>query len=95
MTSTDLAGLLAPQEIFPQSGVITDTPLLREFPCETHILRDTGTCHETSRLIRLPGFGARPGVGLVVDLGKVLKIKVGIDLRGADIGVSQQFLDRT
>ena len=30
----NLASLLIPQEIFPQSGVITDTPLLRKFPCE-------------------------------------------------------------
>ena len=38
----DLACLLIPQEIFPQSAVITDTPLLRKFPCETNILRDIG-----------------------------------------------------
>ncbi len=38
----DLACLLIPQEIFPQSAVVTDTPLLREFPCETNILRDIG-----------------------------------------------------
>ena len=36
----DLACLLIPQEIFPQSLVITDTRLLREFPCGTNILRD-------------------------------------------------------
>jgi hypothetical protein len=36
----NLAGLLIPQEIFPQSGVITDTPFLLKFPCETNILRD-------------------------------------------------------
>ncbi|MCP4470983.1 MAG: hypothetical protein GY815_09900 [Gammaproteobacteria bacterium] len=36
----DLACLLIPQEIFPQSLVITDTRLLREFPCENNILRD-------------------------------------------------------
>ena len=40
---TDLAGLLVPQGIFPQSAVITDTPLLRKSPCETNILRDIGT----------------------------------------------------
>ena len=40
---TDLAGLLVPQGIFPQSAVITDTPLLRKFPRETNILRDIGT----------------------------------------------------
>jgi hypothetical protein len=38
----DLACLLIPQEIFPQSAVLTDTPLLRKFPCETNILRDIG-----------------------------------------------------
>ena len=40
---TDLACLLVPQGIFPQSAVITDTPLLRKLPCETNILRDIGT----------------------------------------------------
>ena len=39
----NLACLLVPQGIFPQSAVITDTPLLRKLPCETHILRDIGT----------------------------------------------------
>jgi len=38
----DLACLLILQEIFPQSAVVTDTSLLREFPCETNILRDIG-----------------------------------------------------
>ena len=38
----DLACLLITQEIFPQSAVVTDTPLLRKFPCETNILRDIG-----------------------------------------------------
>jgi hypothetical protein len=38
----DLACFLIPQEIFPQSAVVTDTPLLRDFPCETNILRDIG-----------------------------------------------------
>jgi len=38
----DLACLLIPQEIFPQSAVVTDMPLLREFPCETDIRRDIG-----------------------------------------------------
>lgn len=33
-------------------------------------------------------------MGLIVDLGKVLKIQVGIDLGGADISVAEQFLDR-
>jgi hypothetical protein len=37
-----LASLLIPQEIFPQSLVIVDTRLLREFPCEINILRDLG-----------------------------------------------------
>src|SRR5579863_949505 len=36
-------------------------------------------------------FGTR--VGLVICAGKVLKIKVGIDLGGADVGVSEQLLD--
>ena len=36
-------------------------------------------------------FGAR--VSLVVYLGKVLEIKVGIHLGGADIGVAQKLLD--
>ena len=40
---TDLACLLIPQEIFPQSSVIIDTAFPREFPCETNILRDLGT----------------------------------------------------
>ena len=35
---------------------------------------------------------AGPGVRLVINLGKVLKIKVGIDLGGGDIRVAQQFL---
>jgi hypothetical protein len=38
----DLACLLIPQEIFPQSAVVTDTPLLRKFPCKTNIRRDIG-----------------------------------------------------
>jgi len=38
----DLACLLIPQEIFPQSAVVTDTPLFREFSCETNIRRDIG-----------------------------------------------------
>ena len=31
----------------------------------------------------------------VIDLGKVLKIEMRIDLRGADAGVTEQFLHRT
>ena len=31
-------------------------------------------------------------MGLVVDLGEVLEVEVGIDLRGADVGVAEQFL---
>jgi len=38
----DLACFLLPQEIFPQSAVVTDTPLLRGFSCETDIRRDIG-----------------------------------------------------
>ena len=37
-----------------------------------------------------PLFQLRPGVRGVVDLGQVLKVQPGIDLRGADIGVPQQ-----
>ena len=37
---------------------------------------------------------ARAWVGLVVDLGEVLEIKVSIDLRGADIRMTEQFLHR-
>jgi hypothetical protein len=36
----NLACLLIPQEIFPQSARITDMPLLLKFPCEINILRD-------------------------------------------------------
>jgi hypothetical protein len=35
----------------------------------------------------------RPGVSLVIDLGQVLKIQVGVDLGGADIGMAEEFLD--
>ena len=35
-----LACLLNPQEIYPQSPGITDTGLLRIFPCELNILPD-------------------------------------------------------
>ncbi len=35
----------------------------------------------------------RPWMGFVVDLGEVLKVEVGIDLRGRDIGVAEQLLD--
>jgi hypothetical protein len=31
----------------------------------------------------------------VVDLGEVLKIKVRVDLRGRNIGMTEQFLDAT
>jgi len=34
-----------------------------------------------------------PGVGLVVDLGQVLEIQVGIYLRRADIGVTEELLN--
>jgi hypothetical protein len=35
---------------------------------------------------------AGAGMRLIVDLCKVLKIEMGIDLRGRDIGVPEQFL---
>ena len=35
-----------------------------------------------------------PWVCLVIDLFEVLKIKVGVYLRGRDISMAQQFLDR-
>ncbi|KAG1364898.1 hypothetical protein G6F59_018894 [Rhizopus arrhizus] len=31
----------------------------------------------------------------VVDLGQVLEIEVGVDLRGGDVGVAEQFLHAT
>ena len=34
-------------------------------------------------------------MGGVVDAGEVLEIEVGINLSGADVGVSQQFLHGT
>ncbi len=36
-----------------------------------------------------------PGVGLVVNLSEVLKIKVGVDLSGRNVSVAQEFLDST
>lgn len=39
------------------------------------------------------GLESRPRVSLVVYLGQVLEVKVRIDLRGADIGMPQQFLN--
>ena len=38
---------------------------------------------------------ARPRVRLVIDLGQMLKIEMGIDLRRRDIGVPQELLDRS
>ena len=38
---------------------------------------------------------SRPGVGLVVDGAQPLLADVGIDLRGGDIGVTEQFLHDT
>jgi hypothetical protein len=52
----NLACLLHPQEIYPQSPVITDTGLLRIFPrefpflYENNILRDLRACYEISGL---------------------------------------------
>ena len=51
----DLACLLIPQEIFPQSAVVTDTPLLRKFPRETNILRDIGANLRNLRVNIRPG----------------------------------------
>lgn len=48
--------------------------------------------HEQVRL-RCSFFRAR--MRLVVDFGKMLEIKMGIDLRRADIAMAQQFLDRS
>ena len=46
--------------------------------------------------VRLVLFGlalfACAWVGLVIDLGQVLKIQVSIDLGGGNIGVTEQFL---
>jgi len=33
-------------------------------------------------------------MGLIIDAGEVLKIKVSVDLRRGDIGVAEQLLDR-
>jgi len=41
---------------------------------------------------RLPLAPPGPGMGLVVDLGQVLEVQMRVDLRGADVGVAQQFL---
>lgn len=35
-----------------------------------------------------------PGVGAVVHRGQVLEVQVGVDLRGADVGVAEHFLYR-
>jgi hypothetical protein len=34
-------------------------------------------------------------MGLIIDAGEVLKIKVSVDLRCCDIGVAEQLLDAT
>ena len=34
-------------------------------------------------------------MGRIVDLGEMLEVEVGIDLRGTDIGVAKQFLHST
>lgn len=39
-------------------------------------------------------FAARARVGGVVDAGEMLKVEVGVDLGGANIGVPEQFLHR-
>ena len=36
---------------------------------------------------------ARPRMGLIIHLGKVLKIEVGVNLGGGDVGVAEHFLD--
>ncbi|MGC9387259.1 MAG: hypothetical protein ACP5D0_09950, partial [Hydrogenovibrio sp.] len=50
---TDLACSLIPQEIFSQSVVITDTTLLRKFPCETKNSTPEGVSRETNALRNL------------------------------------------
>ena len=52
----DLACLLISQEIFPQLAVITDTPRLRKFPCETNILRDI-----SAHVMKYPGYQLKTG----------------------------------
>ena len=39
------------------------------------------------------GFLARARMRLIVDLGQMLPVEMGIDLRGADTGVAEHFLD--
>ena len=39
-----------------------------------------------------PLFFLRTGVGLIVDLGKALKVEVGVDLGGGNLGVTEQLL---
>ena len=49
---------------------------------------DPGRGHRASGSLRL-----RPGVRRVVDLGEVLEVQLGVDLRRADVGVVEQFLE--
>ena len=56
-------------------------------PQASPVLRETGMTLAYGRVSFL-----RPWVGFVVDAGKVLKIKVGIDLSRGDVAVPQQFL---
>ena len=55
------------------------------------MVADAGRCGP-GLLVRIPIPLAGPRMRFVIDAGEVLKIKVGIDLRRADIGVTQQFL---
>ncbi len=43
-------------------------------------------------ILGIQALAPRPWVRLVVDLGQVLEVKVGVDLGGADVGVTQEFL---
>ena len=45
------------------------------------------------RICRGSASAAGPWVRLVVHLGEVLKIEMGVDLRGRDIGMTEQLLN--
>ena len=48
---------------------------------------------DTGLRARLLAAFARPRMGLIIHLGKVLKIEVGVNLGGGDVGVAEHFLD--
>jgi hypothetical protein len=52
----DLACLLIPQEIFSQSPGITDTGLLRKFPCETPFLFENNGLRDLRATMKFPGW---------------------------------------